>query len=241
MSKKTPFTAMLVVLLFCITLSSPAQEPFQASLAFIVGVPQNAFRENVDNTGFGVEGHFAYNLPNTPVLVGASVSYLVYGSETWKERIIPPHDVFVDVTTTNSILMGHLLLRLQPPAGVFRPYVDGLFGFHLLTTDTKIEDERYSHDDDDEIAGSNNSRDFTGSYGGGGGVMFRVYHTEGSEGTHDRPLSVYIDLGFRYLKGGKAEYLKEGSITFENNVSNYHFSRSTTDIITWHLGAGFGF
>ncbi len=237
MSKKSIFTALL----FCLPFSIFAQEPFQAGLGFIIGVPQNAFKDSLNNNGYGIGGHFAYNLPNTPLLVGASLSYLIYSSETWKERLIPTVPVWVDVNTTNSIFMGHLLLRLQPPAGVFRPYVDGLFGFHLFSTDTKIEDEGYD-DDDDDIAGSNNSRDFTGSYGGGGGVMFRVYHTEGSEGTHDRPMSVYVDFGFRYLKGGKAEYLKKGSIrSDDNNNFTYNFSRSTTDIVIWRLGAGFGF
>ena len=236
---KKHIAVSIVGLLLSASLCGFAQQPFQANINFVVGVPQNAFRENVDNNGYGVEGHFAYNLPNTPFLVGASLSYLIYGSETWQERLIQSVPVWVDVTTTNSIVMGHLMLRVQPPDGAFRPYLDGLVGFHLLTTDTKIDNERGGYDDD--IASSNNSNDFTSSYGGGGGIMFRVYQTEGTEATQNRSLSVYVDLGFRYLKGGKAQYLKEGSIKNENNDFIYDFNRSTTDIVTWHLGVGFGF
>jgi hypothetical protein len=237
MPKKSIVILMAAGLLIGASFPGSAQERFQANVGFVVGVPQNAFRENVDNNGYGVEGHFAYNPPRTPFLLGVSLSYLVYGSDNRQERLIQSVPVWVDVTTTNSLVMGHLLLRVQAPGGVFRPYVDGLVGFHLLTTDTKIENGR----DDEEIASSNNSSDFTSSYGGGGGVMLRVYHTEGSESTQNRAMSVYVDLGFRYLKGGKAEYLKEGSIKQENNNFVYNFSRSTTDIVTWHLGVGFGF
>jgi len=216
-----------------------AQYPFQANVNLVLGFPQNEFHKNVDKIGFGMEGHFAYNLPKTPVLIGASLSYLIYGSETRQEPFsttIP--DVWVDVTTTNSLVMGHLLLRLQSPARALRPYVDGLVGFHFLTTDTKIENQK----NNETVAESNNFNDFTGSYGGGGGIMIQVYHTEGNESTQSREMSVYVDFGFRYLKGGKAEYLKEGSIRREKNGKVlYDVTRSTTDIVTYHLGVGFCF
>jgi len=233
-------TALILAAALAFPLSGICQYPFQANLNLVLGSPQNEFKQNVDNSGYGVEGHFAYNLPRTPMLVGVSLSYLIYGSQTSQERLIQTAPVWVDVNTTNSLVMGHLLLRLQNPSGTFRPYVDGLLGFHYLTTDTKIENQ--SHHSDEEIASSNNFNDLVGSYGGGGGFMFQVYHTEGREETQNKAISIYVDIGFRYLKGGKAEYLKEGSISYDkNNNFVYDVRRSTTDIVTWHLGVGFGF
>lgn len=240
MSKKTIPLLVILSLIMLLPDAGRGQYPFQANLNFVLGYPQNAFKENVANTGIGLEGHFAYNFARTPILVGASFSYLIYGSESYEVQLIQTVPVWVDVTTTNSLVMGHLLLRLQPPSGALRPYVDGLLGFHYLTTDTKIEDQSH-HDDDDEIAGSNNFNDITSSYGGGGGIMVQVYHKEGNDESLDRSFSVSIDLGFRYLKGGKGEYLKEGSIRSENGRFIYDVNRSTTDIVTWHIGAGFSF
>ena len=49
--------------------------------------------------------------------------------------------------------------------------------------------------------------------------------------------AVYIDLGARYLMGGEAEYLKKGSIILvDDDEVEYEVSKSTTDILTVHLG-----
>ena len=108
---------------------------------FTLGFPQNDFAENVDNIGFGATGLFLYNFPRSPLSIGGSLNFLIYGSETYEEQLIGGVPVFVDVTTTNNIVMGHLLLRLQPPRGPFLPYVDGLLGFNYIWTRTSIEDQ----------------------------------------------------------------------------------------------------
>jgi len=51
-----------------------------------------------------------------------------------------------------------------------------------------------------------------------------------------------VDFGIRSMKGGEAEYLKEGSITEDANGNFvYDVQRSTTDLLTWHLGVVFTF
>ena len=111
--------------------------------------------------------------------------------------------------------------------------MDGLFGFSYLFTETKIKDES----DLEEIASSTNFDDFTYSYGAGGGVMIQVF-----DGTKKLPADagfapiILIDLRIRYLIGGEAEYLKEGSITRENGQLFYDVSKSDTDLMTLHIG-----
>lgn len=219
------------------TLVAFAQSPFQAGINFSLGLPQEEFKENVDNVGFGLSGHFGCQIPNTPVAVGASIGFLIYGMETRREPLsttIP--DIMVDVETTNNILTGHLLLRVQPPmqSAIFRPYLEGLFGFHYLWTETKIRDW-----EGDGAIGSTNYDDAAMSYGGGGGVMIRVY--EGTKENSDGTFSVNIDLGFRYLLGGEAEYLREGDIKRENGVVTFSPSKSTTDLLVTKLGVTFTF
>ncbi|MBN1894663.1 hypothetical protein JW906_09210 [bacterium] len=222
-------------------LSSSAQDNFQIGLNFMVGIPQNEFADHVDNNGYGGSGYFTYRIPNTPIQAGAAIGFLIYGSDTrevpWGHGI----PVWVDVTTTNSILSGHLFARIQPTRGIFRPYLEGLYGFNYLSTRTTIENQEES-EDDDEIASSTNYDDAAGSYGYGGGVMLRVYQAKQDQMEGAKSLGIWVDFGIRSMKGGKAEYLKKGSITEdENGHFVYDVQRSTTDLLTWHLGVVFTF
>ena len=216
-----------------------AQSSFSGGIGFTVGLPQTEFKENVTNTGFGGGGYVGYHLPQMPFMVGGRFDYVQYGSETRNEPFSPSiPDVRVDVTTTNSILQGHLLLRIQPQDGSLRPYLDGMFGFNYLATRTAIKSERFS-DEDDEVASSTNYEDTAMSYGGGGGLMIAVY-----QGTIEqtRPFTILVDLGVRYLNGGKAAYLKEGDIErFPNGKVVYNPSTSTTDLLTFNIGASINF
>ena len=65
--------------------------------------------------------------------------------------------------------------------------------------------------------------------------MIRVFQGSSSEQSKE-PQTVYIDAGVRYIRGGEAEYLKKGSIEEENGQVVYNINRSTTNIVTIHLG-----
>ncbi len=217
------------------------QPLFQAGANFTLAFPQNEFGKSVDNNGFGGTGFFVTNIPKSPLFVGASLTFLIYGSETREEpwsQTIP--DVFVDVTTNNNIVAGHILFRVQPPRGAVLPYLDALLGFNYLWTETSVHDQ--GDVDDDDIASTKQLDDIAFSFGGGGGLMFRVYSGPGGSSLKRDLLAVYVDLGFRYLKGGEAEYLKEGSIQVDNNNQvNYDIQESTTDILSAHIGVSFAF
>jgi hypothetical protein len=130
----------LLVLLFCAP--GYSGEKYQASADFILGLPQGAFNENMERSGVGGSGYFAFKFKNSPFSAGMSFSVLVLGSQTRAEQFsaeIP--EVVVDVTTRNYILMGHLVLRIQPPEGDLRPYIEGLLGFNYLWTETGVYDQ----------------------------------------------------------------------------------------------------
>ena len=75
--------------------------------------------------------------------------------------------------------------------------------------------------------------------------MVRVYDGSTKEPTvpgETQLQGVFIDFGVRYLKGGKAEYLKKGDVerTDDGKVF-YHPSESTTDLLNFNLGVSFAF
>jgi hypothetical protein len=229
--------AFLVFIVLFLASLAYSEERFQANVSFIPGFPINEFRTNVQRVGLGGSGDFVYRLKGSPISVGASFGLMVYGSESrqeWFSAEIP--EVVVDVTTRNYILMCHLLLRLQLPQGKIRPYLDGLAGFHYLWTETGVYDRGGFNW---EIASDVNFSDWTWSVGIGGGLMLPIYEKKREK--KSGPFAVFLDLGARYLKGGKAEYLKEGSIIQENERVIYDINESSTDLITIRAGLSFAF
>jgi hypothetical protein len=210
---------------------------FEVGGGFIIGFPQGQFKDNIDNNGYGFTLNGGYAPQKNPFMIGLDFGYLIYGSETRTEPFsttIP--DVFVDVTTTNSIVLGNIVLRLQPNYGVFRPYIQGLLGFTYIFTTTEIKDQGNY---EEHVASSTNFDDIAFNYGAGGGIMFRVYKAKENEGMKLK--EVLIDIGVKYLESGEAEYLKEGSIRRENGIVIYDVNKSKTNLLTLQISASFRF
>ncbi len=209
---------------------------FQGGIDFILTFPQEEFRENTDDVGYGLGLDLGYVIPDMPIVAGLSAGFATYGSQTFNVPFSSTVQlVNVDLTTSNNLALGHLFLRVQPQNGVFRPYFEGLMGFHYLWTESKVEDERF---EDSEIAGSTNLSDFAFSYGAGGGVMFRVYRGETEQ--PGQGIEVLVDIKARYLYGGEAKYFSEDSITEDANgapvLREENALQSETDMLNFGIG-----
>jgi hypothetical protein len=235
--KKVGSTAAVIIAVLAFSQISFSGDRFQASLNFLMGYPQSGFKDNVDRTFYGLSGEFLYRLPRSPLSVGISLEYLNYGSET---RIGPLSveipEFWVDVTTRNSIFSTTAILRLSPAGGPFCPYVEGLIGFNYLFTYTSISDDDNWSDD---IASTTNFDDWALTYGAGAGAVVRALDVRSQEGPSK--FSLYLDIGLRYVKGGTAQYLQEGSILRDRGYITYFPSTSTTDLLKTHFGIAFRF
>jgi hypothetical protein len=232
-SAKAVWTA--AVLLIWLGCPAPAAEKFETSLRFSLGFPQGEFHDNLDRAGLGADFGFAYHWPGTIVSAGAAFGFLIMGNEARDEPLsstIP--DIVVRVTTTNAILLGHAFVRLQPGTGAVRPYVEGLAGFHYLFTTTSLRG------DWGETLSSTNFDDLAFSWGLGGGVKLALLRIQ-RQGRPEKLMGLDLDLGLRWLKGGRAEYLKKGSIRRENGVVTYDVYASRTDLLQAGLGLSFSF
>lgn len=195
------------------------------------GFPQGSFKENVESNGLGIEGIIGYSIPYSPITVGFDLGFITYGSASRKEVFNPNiPEVRIRVRTTNNIFTGHFFTRMEAKEGIFRPYIDGLVGFHYLWTESRIEDDS----DFETIASSTNFDDTAFSYGMGGGLKFKIAE---SKDHMDRTYRWFIDLRARYLFGGEAEYLREGALRNNNGTLEYDTSYSNTDLLT--VGVGF--
>lgn len=206
--------------------------------SFVIGVPQNEFKENVDNLGYGIELHGTFWKPEKkrPVTLGLNFGYMVYGMENDTRPLshtIP--DVLVDVSRQNSIVNFHLLLQVAPFTGTWRPYLEGLAGGNYIYTSTEVTSQ-HSWGDDENIAESTNFDDFSWSFGVGGGWLIRLKENPDDHGT------LYLNLKCRYMWGMRAQYLAEGDIeTYDNGRVTYNLHESKTDLFTINIGVDYYF
>lgn len=229
--KDNRYSFSLALLLFLTPLTALAQSGAEFGLDLALAVPQGAFSQNMNETGFGLNFHAGKHVGRSPVMLGIDAAAHVYGTENRREPLsmtIP--DINARVQTTNNLAQVHAMIRLQPISGKVRPYVDALYGFKYLWTQTSLVDYQY----DEEIIGSTNQDDVTASYGLGAGVDFRIW--DGLMGDNHRPGQVYLTVGARYLLSGEAEYLRRGDIEREPGSISFNTTRSRVDIVQPRFG-----
>lgn len=206
------------------------------------GFPTGEFGENVKNPGIGISGFVGYMIPRTPAVIGLDLGYLIYGHERRTEQFsltIP--DVLVDVVTENNIFSMNAFLRLQTNTDPLRFYVEGVVGFHYLFTSTSIENVDRSPFSED-IVSSTNLDDFAFTKGVGGGLLIELWRGGEDRTPQNRSLrTVSLDFRMRYLDGSEADYLKRGDIVRRSGTAELNITKSTTDLITAHLGLAIDF
>jgi hypothetical protein len=227
------FGASLATAVLCLIAVPAFAQNYDLGGDFLIGLPQNEFRDKMDEVGYGFSGHIGYFIGDTPIMIGGDIGYLNYGTEKrWEPFSETIPDVIVEVKTTNNILMLHGFVRVQPQEGALRPYGEGLFGFKYLFTRTSIEEEFYGQ----PIASYTNFDDLAGSWGLGAGIdilLWESWPKPAKGGIFD----VSLNLSARYLWGSEAEYLKKGSVRIEpDGRVSYDVLRSKTHMLVPQAG-----
>jgi len=188
-----------------------AQESPYAELNLGVAIPMQDFRANTDATGVGGQLNLLVPVGRqlSNLYLGLGGGYIVYGQNRQNEdlraeitangQLIDQLIIPLEVRTTNNIINGHALLRVQADSAFLVPYIQGNLGFRRIATDTRLydrSDEGFFVDnaDNDLITTQNNLSDWVFSYGGGAGLHFNFSS------------SVCVTLSANYLLGGRAEY-----------------------------------
>jgi hypothetical protein len=236
------FRSIIAILIgLSATVNVTQAQVFQGGINLLVGIPQGAFKDNVNRVGVGVGVNIGLAPAGYAYMIGAEFGFMNYGTENREEPFsttIP--DVTVNVETQNNFALAHLLVRLQPNTGFLRPYLEGALGGNYLFTKTTIQNQGKSNE---EVASSTNLDDFAFSYGGGAGLLISLYERGNEETTDDKqPIKgVLLELRGRYMAGSRAEYLKEGSIRREGGKVIYDVTKSQTDLLTLQLGVAVRF
>ena len=236
-----------IIILFVI--SCLYSQNFGGNIGLIGQFPQGEFKDEGVTTGLGLDINAMY-YPVDELAFGLNLGGSIYD---YSERQIP-FSYYTDLITitektSNNIGFGHLFFRIIPFQGNIRPYFEGLFGAKNLYTTTELVNENCHDDegtdyDDCQIAESTNASDNTLSYGFGGGLEIDLTTLKNEEGETNGALSFFING--RYLWGGEAKYLKEGSIQFTDPQdgpvqTTFNWSESKTDLLQLTIGVSIYF
>lgn len=241
MKMKKILVLLLIASGFGYPTSSYSQE-IVASMDFQTGFPTGNFRDTMKRTGVGVGVMGGYRFKDSPLLLGLDLGFMNFGTDRRVEPLsstIP--DIKVQVENSYNLMHGNIVARVTVPNpdARIRPYAEGLFGFNHLFTETLLR-ERGTIGSDGEILRDTNFRDTALNYGLGAGVHVYLFKPRGRNSSEEIPIrSVYLNIMGRYLNGGRAEYLKKGSIHRENGEVYYDVQRSQTNLTYLKLGLAF--
>ena len=185
--------------------SSHSPNAFQrrssGTLAFIQSRPQDALANNI-GFGYGADGTYMFRLDNAGFFgLRADAGFLQYGQES---KQVPLSSTIggriqVDLSTTNYIVPVSIGPQIMWPKGSIRPYVNAGVGGQFFFTQSSVE----GTEDGTSFANTTNQWDKTLTWVAGGGVYVPLYQ---------HGFNVLLDVGAQYVGGGRARYLRPGSI-----------------------------
>lgn len=194
------------------------------------GIPAEAFRENLTNTGVGGGFNLLFRWAEVPLYVGVDLGIMKYDGEVINQAVnIGGFLKDYELRTNNNILTAHLSARLQPEGnGPVRPYLEGMIGTKGLFTVTNLVDITLNGN---EVIDTNTDEvDFAFSYGLAVGLVFNVFRNDG----------IGIDLRCAYLPGGNASYLVRrtdlGAVVITDPIDAFEKKNSPTTLIVPQIG-----
>ena len=208
----------------------PENFRFQAGGHLALAFPQGQFADFV-NLGYGVGGWFAINLDRQGIIaLKVDGTFLIYGHETTRRPLSPTVPfVTVDVSTSNNIYALGFGPLITLGHGVIRPYLSATAGFSYFATESSVRGSNNT----DSFAESTNFDDFTFAWTAGGGLRIQVSHGRSP---------VFIDMASEYHRNGRANYLREGSITDNGNGTiTIRPIQSETNLLLVKLGVSASF
>ena len=200
-----------------------------------LGIPVETFKNNLPDPGFGFGGLVAIRLGMLPLYTGLDVSGVTFDSES-SEFILWEDGFLIDVRekTSSNILFLHGMFRIKPAVNFFiRPYFDGLIGYKVLYTRTKLID--LEADEDRVLESQTNQSDWAFSYGGALGVQINLSPRQ----------DFWLDLRCAYLPGASANYLvrrdDDGQVVYNAPIDAFEEKSSPTAVLLPQIGLTYQF
>lgn len=200
------------------------------TLSFMQSRPQDALAGNI-GLGYGVNGAYLFRLDDAGILaLRADAGFLQYGRESKRVPLSSTIGgrIQVDVSTNNYLVPVSIGPQITWPKGAVRPYANGGIGGQFFFTQSSVE----GSDDFGSFANTTNQWDRTFMWVAGGGVYVPLYQ---------KRFNVLLDIGAQYVNGGRARYLKPGSIEdLPDSQIRITSMESETHLVLVRLGVKIG-
>lgn len=196
-----------------------------------LGFPEGEFRETAgDRAFFGVGGGIYFPLVRKLTLE-LGLTYHYYWMERQEEDFQKEDPQFGEYEVTsvvNSNMMPiHANLRISPLKNLnnaFYPYIEGIAGFRLFNSRTRISVDDYTQNPPpDEIE---NETKGAWSYGYAGGLSIKLSRV------------IFVDGRVEKLYGTESSYIDPETIEYNDNTqeATYEKVSSNTNLMTYSLG-----
>ncbi|HTI65085.1 MAG TPA: hypothetical protein VL524_16280 [Gemmatimonadaceae bacterium] len=199
-------------------------------LTVVQSRPTGEFGTNI-GLGYGGNAAYLYQLDRAGILsLRADVGFIDYGNESKRVPLSSTIGgrIQVKVSTNNYIVPVSVGPQLTWPTGSVRPYVNAGFGGQFFFTESSIDGTNDSYSG----LSTTNQHDETHAWVLGGGVYVPV---------HSSKVNVMLDAGVQYFTGGRAQYLRPGSIIdLPNSQIQINPLESSTQMLVVRLGVRIG-
>lgn len=204
--------------------------PYVTGVLDAIGIRSQGEFRNYVYGGLGLGGAVLIQPRQTSILgLRIEGGAAIYGQETKRVPLSNTVDrVFVDMTTSNNIVMLGVGPQLTAPSGAVRPYLAGTVGLVSFFTETSVN-------------GTDNTYDFASSQNLGDGNLAWTLSSGFYIPMHTGKSPWSIDIGATYHKNGQLEYLRKGGIIDNNDGTiTLNTIRSEADFLSFRIGVRIG-
>ena len=241
--RKATIIALALILSLNTAWSAGGQKNAEFELSALRGTGIGELGHRISRPGWGGSFYGGWLLPGTPFSLGIRLAMVNYGSERNVDLAGYSATAPAGVKYNYNILLTHFVFRVQPRQSLLTPYLEALVGINYFFTrasEGRSSSVPFIVGDAILVIDQNGSSTLLSSVapsiGLGGGLKFRLAQFSSGRKSTRALLGLFLDVQGRYLIGGRAKYLKPGSIALDGNRLIYDIQRSRTDIFCFSLG-----
>ena len=236
---------MIVIMSLCISayVNVAQGQSFQTGFYFTPSLPQGDYNYYAGDYGFGFSTFVGHLLEEGKIMIGMDVDILFYPDFTRIEKLgWIDTGAEVRLTTSNSSIMTHGFIRYFIDFKPLKPYIEGLVGMNILSTETfyenaddKLESPYFPYSKIVKLGGLDLSM------GVGAGISFTIFDGKTEQNSNSKIAEALFDIHLRYLIGNGCQVIEKGGVRIEPPTIRHDLHDVASTVFTIQAGILFKF